>query len=68
VTGTVRVWLIRTSLPQPAVNQCRELLDASERARAAGLDDPADRLRSFELVADLARTTSPEGQPAQTAT
>jgi luciferase family oxidoreductase group 1 len=30
--------------------------------------DPADRLRSFELVADLARTPSPEGQPAQTAT
>jgi luciferase family oxidoreductase group 1 len=29
--------------------------------------DPADRLRSFELVADLARTPSPEGQPAQTA-
>ena len=30
--------------------------------------DPADRLRSFELVADLARTPDPEGQPAQTAT
>src|SRR5580692_10797056 len=30
--------------------------------------DPADRLRSFELVADLARTPSPEGQPARTAT
>ena len=30
--------------------------------------DPADRLRSFELVADLARTPSPEDQPAQTAT
>jgi len=30
--------------------------------------DPADRLRSFELVADLARTPHPEGQPAQTAT
>jgi luciferase family oxidoreductase group 1 len=30
--------------------------------------DPADRLRSFELVADLARTPTPEGQPAPTAT
>ena len=30
--------------------------------------DPADRLRSFELVADLARTPGPAGQPAQTAT
>jgi luciferase family oxidoreductase group 1 len=30
--------------------------------------DPADRLRSFELVADLARTPSPEIQPAPTAT
>ena len=30
--------------------------------------DPADRLRSFELVAELARTPSPEGQPAPTAT
>jgi len=30
--------------------------------------DPADRLRSFELVADLARTPSPETQPAPTAT
>jgi luciferase family oxidoreductase group 1 len=30
--------------------------------------DPADRLRSFELVADLARTPSPEDLPAETAT
>ena len=30
--------------------------------------DPADRLRSFELVAELARTPSPVGQTAQTGT
>jgi len=30
--------------------------------------DPADQLHSFELVAELARTASPEGQPARTAT
>ncbi len=30
--------------------------------------DPADRLRSFELVADLARTRSPQTLPAPTAT
>ena len=29
--------------------------------------DPADRLRSFELIADLARTRDPEGRPAQAA-
>lgn len=45
MTGTVRVWLIRTSLPQSAVGQCWELLDAGERARAVGMDDPGDRLR-----------------------
>jgi hypothetical protein len=27
--------------------------------------DPADRLRSFELIADLARSRDPEGRPAQ---
>jgi 4'-phosphopantetheinyl transferase len=45
VTGTVRVWLIGTHLPSAAVDQCREVLDAGERARAADLDDPGDRLR-----------------------
>jgi hypothetical protein len=29
--------------------------------------DPADRLRSFELIADLARTADPETQAAPTA-
>ena len=42
--------------------------DADELMLTTMVFDPADRLRSFELVADLARTPDPEGQPAQTAT
>lgn len=42
--------------------------DADELMLTTMVFDPADRLHSFELVADLARTPDPEGQPAQTAT
>jgi hypothetical protein len=48
-----------------------ELLEATaadELMLTTMVFDPADQLRSFELVAELARTASPEGQPARTAT
>jgi luciferase family oxidoreductase group 1 len=47
-----------------------ELLEATaadELMLTTMVFDPADRLRSFELIADLARTRDPEGHPAQTA-
>jgi 4'-phosphopantetheinyl transferase len=41
----VRVWLIRTDRPAPAMSAFDAVLDDPERRRAAALRDPADRRR-----------------------
>ena len=60
-----------TGAPDTVRRGLTELLKATaadELMLTTMVFDPADRLRSFELVAELARTASPEGQPARTAT
>jgi 4'-phosphopantetheinyl transferase len=44
VTGVVRVWIVPVDLPPQAAVRCREVLDDSERCRAAALANPRTRL------------------------
>lgn len=43
--GEVHVWRVRLDLPAPAVRRYADLLDAGERARAAGCRLPLERAR-----------------------
>jgi 4'-phosphopantetheinyl transferase len=45
VTGTVRVWIVPVDVPPAVGARCREVLDGSERARAAAFASPRDQQR-----------------------
>jgi len=45
VTDLVRVWLVPVDVPPATAASCRDVLDDSERARAAAFDRPRDRQR-----------------------
>jgi 4'-phosphopantetheinyl transferase len=45
VTDLVRVWIIPVDVPPAAAASCRDVLDDSERARAAALLSPRDQQR-----------------------
>ena len=45
MTDLVRIWIVPVDLPAEAVARCRDVLDDSERARAAALRSPRDQQR-----------------------
>jgi 4'-phosphopantetheinyl transferase len=45
VTGPVRVWVVAVDVPPAVAARCREVLDASERARAAAFVTAGDQQR-----------------------
>ena len=45
MTDLVRVWLVPVDVPPATAASCRDVLDDSERARAAAFDRPRDRQR-----------------------
>lgn len=45
MTDLVRVWIVPADVPPDAAARCRDVLDDSERARAAAFLDPPDRQR-----------------------
>jgi 4'-phosphopantetheinyl transferase len=45
VTGPVRVWVVAVDVPAAVAARCREVLDASERARAAAFVTVGDQQR-----------------------
>jgi 4'-phosphopantetheinyl transferase len=45
VTGLVRVWIVPVDMPPDTAADCRDVLDDSERTRAAAFLNPRDRQR-----------------------
>jgi len=65
VTDRVRVWIVPVDVPPDTAARCREVLDDSERARAAALLSPRDQQRftvahgALRMLAGLELKTRP---------
>jgi 4'-phosphopantetheinyl transferase len=65
VTGRVRVWIVPVDVPPAIAARCRDVLDGSERARAAAFHTRRDRQRftvahgALRILAGRELSTSP---------